>query len=122
MIFEDLKDGHKALVEHISLAYFYVSEITPALNKYLQRYCKIKNYDKDFANKLELNLVYFEKLFIELDEIYEYAQKIDLQEISFPKRKRKRKRNGNRIIINCREEESFVYKNEKIHLFSDVNL
>ena len=83
MKYEKIKTNYKYFLEHLSHCHYYINELTPSINKYLQNYCKHKNkyYNEDFANKLEISLLYFEKFLIHLDEIFEYSENINLPNI-----------------------------------------
>ena len=66
MTFDEIKKEYINFIEYLSLANTLINEITPALNKFLQIYCKTKDFDYTFARALEVNLLYFENFYITL--------------------------------------------------------
>ena len=87
MKFKKIKNDYIEFKTLMQLAYCYISELTPAVNKFLYNYCKKGNkfYSEKFAYELEINLLYFEKFLNILDDIFDDFEKINIEKMKIIK-------------------------------------
>ena len=89
MDLENLKNEYKFFLEQASLAHSCLYEFLPKINSALIKYCKMKNFDEKFANELDINLLYLEKILEDFDNIMELFEKITFLEMNYPKKEEK---------------------------------
>ena len=80
-------------------------------NEYLTEYIKLHNFDKEFAEKVELNLLYFEKFYEVIDYVTELTENTNFNKLEIPKIKN---------LINIFDHFKFPDKYEK-DIIVDMN-
>ena len=118
MHFEDLKTEYKTFANHIYSAHSYIEELTRETNKFLLKYSKAKNFNINFANELENNLLYFELFLQYINNLIDELEQATILKIELPKAKIE---NIAEYQIN-KECDIWVPKDFRFHITHQKNL
>ena len=70
--------------EYICIAHTCISEILPILQKFIFEYANTMHCDKEFLEKLEIDLIYLENFYKNIDDVIELIDKIQLNNLELP--------------------------------------
>ncbi len=80
----ELQTEYKSFLEQLYSAHDSLSFLVKYTNEYLTEYIKLHNYDKEFAEKVELNLLYFEKFYEVIDYVTELTESTNFNKLKIP--------------------------------------
>ena len=80
MDFEDIKVEYNAIMEGLYQVHNLVIEIIPALNNFLAQYYKSRNCNKQFAEKLESDLLHLERFLQIINDNIDGIEEVNLHE------------------------------------------
>ena len=84
MNLENIKAEYKNFIEHICYAHSILYDLSIDTNKFLCQYIKSKSYNKDFAEKLEINLLHLENMLQNTENIMDYIESTTIPKMSLP--------------------------------------
>ena len=108
MHFDDIKKEYKFFEESICQAHSCLFELILALKKFLYDYIKIKNYNRELAEKIEIDLVYLEHFYNNVDDILEYIDKLEIKHLLLPPINSKIENQDYKIYIENTNDNTFV--------------
>ena len=98
MDFEDIKIEYNTIMEGLYQVHNLVIEIIPALNNFLAKYYKLRNYNKQFAEKLESDLLHLERFLQIINDNIDEIEEVNLYKLTIPVPRFKVKSEYNDII------------------------
>ncbi len=76
--YKDIQTYYKYFVECVSNAHSFSEFLMSDINKFLEEYYKLDNYDEIFADNLELALANIENYYMMLENMEEYIENVNL--------------------------------------------
>ena len=84
-ILNDIKTEYKTFLEHLYFAENCLQELAEHTNKYLYDYSRTKNCDKNFAENIEINSLYFDYFLEKINNIIDDIEEVSIQDLEEPK-------------------------------------
>lgn len=84
LTFEELQTEYKIFLDQLYSIHYLLAYLVKHTNQYLTEYTKLNNSDKEFADNIELYLLYFEKFHESVDYITELADSLDFDKLKVP--------------------------------------
>lgn len=81
MDFDDIQAEYNLFVEHLYNAHGFLYEILVDGSKYLNNYLKLKNFDKDFAEKFDENMLNLSVLYSQINDMLDALFNISITKI-----------------------------------------
>lgn len=82
---ENIQSKYKMFLEHLYFAESCLEELVEQTNKYLYDYSKSKHCDKNFAENIEINSLYFDNFLERINNITDDIEGISIQDLEEPK-------------------------------------
>lgn len=113
MKLNDLQNEYTDFYTYFNFSHSLIYELTNNLNIYLNFYNKIKNHDINLALRLEENLLYFEYILQEMDNMSDIINNLDFSSLKLPDKIRKIKKRKKRINICYVDNYDDIYVDSK---------
>jgi len=81
----NIKTEYKTFLEHLFFAESCLNELVEQTNKYLYDYSKSKYCDKNFAENIEINSLYFDNFLERINNIIDDIEGVSVQDLEEPK-------------------------------------
>lgn len=81
----DVKNEYMNFTDFLRFAYASCDDLVTNLEKFLIEYRNLKDFNKNFANELELKLLFYEKFLDDVNSILKTVEDISLIDMTVPK-------------------------------------